>query len=695
MTYQSFKDGKSDTAARTEGRGKDEEKEWKDRKVSGHHSGDMVDGLASITRELNLETGGGPGRDRSENGEEGHSGTRAHGGGKTEENHDSQKPRTVPSEKDEVDFISALNGSVFNEGSLDRGDQFPLRLRIETSDDRQPTLNEILKRHDVRVSAAQEEVVFSNKRQADAVVSEVLASGFKVLFNYSGFISHPGNLFIKNLCEELIDYDKLFDFFQSKSKYKSLADINIFNSAEDDVFAILKFENYLDVDHILDTLDVNDNPFHHNDTVPLYLNKYISKKERKLKYDDNSVLSDHVNSYNTIVIENLGDFLNEYNPTIGLLETFLLKFELFNKIDNLYFPVFQVDDNNFRLMKYGFINFEANENLNVNVLKCIYYLNDLNFEKFMNFTHDDVLNDEGELLKTTQSPLNDRGLKISIGQHKHNHYLYEFQTNQLLYLNQHKLCLGFLDLTVHNNIINSFSKFVNFQETNIYVNNFPIIFENNDTLWEKFWYQFGNSIKSAKIIKPQFYSKKNDELGKIGFVFYTDFKMALRAILLTNNRLINFKNFKNILIQTSFAIQKNNHGYQRPSLGTNYYPVQPPQNNYMKRFSMPSLNDYSYFMQGPPMASIAPTPSSTSSSDYFPMYNPMMYGYNYRYTSADKDHTNDGPLDRPGFSTSPPLNYYFQPYIPFAPSGTYQTVYSPPTPPILKSSKKSDVSKSK
>lgn len=563
-------------------------------------------------------------------------------------------------------FLQELNECLFKEDS-ERSNNFPLKIQIEGRDGIGARVETRLSEEDLEMDSGSW-VQFRTKAEADRVVRWLLEEKYDVSFNYNDFISHPGNLFIKNLSDELINYDKLFEYFRCHSKYNSLVDINIFNSVEDDVYAILKFQNYLDVDFICDTLDTSENPFNVKEGVPIYLNKYISKKERRLRNPDSSAVPDNLNNYNTIIIENLGDFVNGQDPELSLMEKFLSKFELFNPIDCIYFPVMNTDGNSFRLLNFGYINFELNDNLNINVLKCLYYLNNLSFRELMNFGPEDMYDMEQDMNRNESlPPTNRENLKISIGQHKHNHYLYQYQTNQLLFLQHHTLSIKFLDLSLHNNLLNSFSKYVNYQETNIYVNNFPIIFKNNDQLWEKFWMQFGSNVKSAKIIKPQFYSKRNEvELGKIGFVFYKDFRMALRAILLTNNKLINFQSFKKIFIQTSFAIQKNNHNHQRSSLPTNYFPAHNASNNYLKRFSLPVSNEYNYYLQPP---HTVPTPTHMAQAppsapqmnpDYFNFYNPYMYPYHYPYMPYDKE---TSPSDASAISP-PPSNYYYQNFYP-------------------------------
>lgn len=597
------------------------------------------------------------------------------------ERHLDESKEKPANEDSDLYFIRTLKSLLL------KGDcNFPLRVKIESGNG-----------SDALASVAgydpsTQEIRFSRKDLADETIPRLIDWGIDFTFDYTGFISHPGNLFIKNLSNDLIDQDELFRFFNGESKYKSLESINVFSGADDDVFAILKFTNYLDVDFLISNLDVTHNPFNHNKGIPLYLNKYISKKERKMKHNDNMGLSDSLNNYCSVIVENLSDFLNDHGPNLDMMRTFLSKFQIFNKIDDIYIPILPNKTGGFDLLKFGFISFETNEHVHVNVLKCLYYLNDLLFDEFMNFTKEDIFDIEDDVCKDfEENSSNVPKLKISIAQHKHNHFLYQFLTNQALgYLNG-ELLINYLDAAAYNHAINAFSRYINYQETNIYVNNFPIVFENNDALWEKFWLQFGNNIKSAKIIKPQFYTKKNEvEVGKIGFVFYKDFKMALRAILLTNNKMFNYPVNHKILVQTSFAIQKNNHNGQKHSLPTPYFPVERPQLNFTKRFSLPPSSDFNYYLSPrtptmAPLASPSPYCIPQGSPDFLNYYDSYVVPVGYTYYGEGG--SQEAPLDsdvQPSI-----LNYGYFPYYQFQ-----QAAPAVPIPvPNTKSSDKPSKSK--
>ncbi|CAH2354675.1 hypothetical protein CLIB1423_18S01134 [[Candida] railenensis] len=521
-------------------------------------------------------------------------------------------------------------------------------------------------------------------------------------FNYDSCISHPGNIFIKNLSTNLITEQNLFEHFQQNSKYNSLNSVKLFPQDNNESFAFLNFDNHLDADYLISNSseEAESNPFHHDSRRNIYINRYISRRERKLRQQSkdfvndelemnfngisitsppvsppaglqtsastashtgagnnaNSSTSSNNHDYSTIFIENLGQFITEVNPSIESIERVLNKFEIFGEISSAFFPLVPVEDSNgaqdgtsdFKLANFGYIDFEYSEN-NVNSLKALYYLSDLTTTEFFKFTKKDVydIKDDMLLVKedidevtvpaaakdiedlvTVENAFADEDddqfdlsdgddgtpctgdsqgststaatsvsiqngsndyigassvkLQLSIGQHKHNSNLYQYNPEQFVFttgLNFDKTSsIETMSPQLHNTILNKFLKKSNYQETNIYVNNFPILFENDDQLWESFWMQFGSNdspnkgIKSARIIKPQFYSGKNGKdnasinsntsVGKIGFVFYQDFKMALRAILLTNNKSI-AKNDDNedhkISISTSFALQKSSH----------------------------------------------------------------------------------------------------------------------------------------
>lgn len=556
--------------------------------------------------------------------------------------------------------VHQINASLFGTGATrpllpDNSDAFPLHIRVTECcpHDLTQSVGDCILAVDVIDNHNSVGLHCTTKPDADRIVVQLIEKNHNFLLDYSDFISHPGNLFVKNLSALSTSHDSLSEFFQKNSRYSSLSTVNIFNSADETLFAILKFDNYLDVDYLLESVDTSVNPFHHLSTVPLYMNRYISKRERKLKAEELTLaslpsLGETFNVYNTLVVENLGGFFSG-EPTFEELGEFIAKFELFHKVVSVYFPLNKVSDTGAQVSTFGFIEFESDSRVNENVLRCLYHLSNLLHDKFTKFSAADITpvthNEEFDETPSTDSGL----IKLSIGQHKHNHYLYQL-SNDRLALNWESRTIPtytYIGIAMHNTAISRFSRHLNYQETNIYVNNFPVVFENNDELWETFWKQFG-CVKLAKIIKPHFYSKKTTEsTGKIGFVFFENFRLAVRAILLTNDRTLTSGEVCNqIHVETSFAIQKNNHGStpshnQRPSLPTNYFA--PTPHEYIKRFSWPSEE---YYLSPP---HIPPVP------EFAPMYPPYMF-YNYPYMIGEPSE------DYGYYLTSPPPSTYFVRY---------------------------------
>lgn len=561
------------------------------------------------------------------------------------------------------------------------------------------------------------EVVGHHKAACSRVVERLLEQKIPVSFDYSDFVSHPGTLFVRGLLRENCLPARLLDYFNAQSLYRSVHDVNVIalapEDAGDDVSAILKFDNYLDVDHILDTMPLTPNPFH--PTAPLYLNRYISKKERsmlrelpaheELEPKESAVL------YDAIVIENLNDFMPGA-VSFKVVQDMLSKFALFHEIDRVWFPVADPDVDKCRMKRVGYIGFAHGKDSDADLLRCLYYLNNLTLQEVLDFSADDIydiLLDIDKSLPPQKAP-EASCLKLSIAQRKHNHHL--FQYGELVYLGLGDgVTLSFVPViaidpivssaSFEATIINRFLKGSNYQETNVYVNNFPVVFENSDELWHEFWNQFGvGKIKSAKIIKPQFYSRKaDDSLGKIGFVFYEDFKMALRAIILTNNKVIWYENHPNILIQASFAIQKNSHSQSgaknaplklhHPNSLPNYNYFPAPEGPYSKRVSLPLVNESNFYYQesgtSPP-----PSPPFMNIPDAY-MFNPYMMpmpafsppgipgddkqGDAASASSSPKavvDNLASPPLQGSGFH--PQYGYYF-PYFPYSTHG-----HVPPMP---------------
>lgn len=494
------------------------------------------------------------------------------------------------------------------------------------------------------------DVSFLNKQAADAAVEYMLEKKWRLSFDYSKFVSHPGTLFVKNLARLAVLQEKLHEFFNGVSRFALVEDVNIITqpslassssslslaSGDLEVSAILKFENYLDVDHIVANLPLATNPFH--PSLPLYVNRYVSKRERAMCPDAAVPVPEDAILYDTLVVENLGDFFSN-KVKLEELELVMAKFALFGSIESVYWPLAHGSEDSLSFRKVGFISFAHERNLNQDILRCLYYLRDLTYDEFDKFSEDavyDIKNDINGPHKYPE-PLDTPRLRVSIAQRKHNHHLYE--SAESLYVHNEpgllrmKICDPLAAEDHDDAFLNKFMKASNYQETNVYVKNLPVLFENDDDLWALFWNQFGvDGVKSAKIIKPQFYSKKSDELlGRIGFVFYEEFKMALRAIILTNNKVVNLGNGPGMVVQASFAIQKHNNllGSGKLTLSSlslnlsyNYY-----TDGYGKRYSVP-MNDPSFYMNEPRLPNAAPSPGALPFVPpelyyFYPYYMPM------------------------------------------------------------------------
>ncbi|KAI5957162.1 hypothetical protein KGF54_000090 [Candida jiufengensis] len=683
----------------------------------------------------------------------------------TENQHYQQRrPSNSNEQQPKNDLIASLNEFIFIESNTnDLGYcNFPVVLKIQIES--QPFEEEIkdLVSEYPKLSIVEEFINtlkyfiinFKSKSSLDDFIYRLYDEKIPFELDYSKFVSHPGVLFIKNLSSELIfemdqnesfngstefltitpksinnnsnnEQHKLYEFLIDNCYFKSLQELKIFNNndlnnknnsdsklsnsnntnASSSAFAIVKFSNYLDVDILIEKFNRHTpNIFNENQSIPLFLNKYLNKRERSSPFGNKGIIQSSNNNiqtnllsrssinsnnlvknssndnFNLIILENLNNFLSIDEHNKMTLEKFIEFLDVFQKfgniIESIYFPFVQDDQEansgaenptlkNVKFFDFGYIKFKSNVNLMDNTLRILYYLNDLKYDEFMSLNIKDLpslledkdiesTNDNkklnGENHETDSGDDNDKNnendnkpvsndkLSITIAQHKHNHYLFS-QANQFylsynnganLHLKQNQQQLNQTDqqsqsnqLNIHINYpnpihtINTFLRSLNYQETNIYVNNLSIVFANDDLNWEKFWKQFG-AIKSAKIIKPQFYNQQqqlnkqdgsteqlnkdsedkdyeqikddkvgreseglNDEgdeeeseqkSGRIGFIFYESFKMAIRAILMTNNKIIHIDNFNPMIIQSSFAIQKssNNNNNNNNSVNTNF-----------------------------------------------------------------------------------------------------------------------------
>ncbi|SGZ48793.1 CIC11C00000000916 [Sungouiella intermedia] len=517
-----------------------------------------------------------------------------------------------------VETISSLVLSN-DSSSIPPAPQFPLRIKVDLANSEANESPQLLKLYlseeGIRWSTTDLVLSFSTSERApsNSIVTHLCDNNWSITFDYGQFVSHPGMLFVKGLERSPSLLEDLTDHFKKQCRYKLLADVNVIGVPPEDsngsnanatghcpneVAAIIKYDNFLDAEYAL----VHANGA--NSFGPkMQVNRYISKKERALANEQspnlrsNSSVNPHEDSvvYDTIVVENFNDFIAG-TLSIEQFQTILEKFELFLPIECIFFPTANGESDRLRFKKVGYIRIELDKEMNLKLLKALYYLNGLTLKQLLEFSKDDIYDLTLDLnIPERERTLKSAKLKLSIAQRKHNHHLYENSDSLYVGLTDDNKVQVFEanEKLVESGFIDQFSKSSNYQETNVYVNNFPIIFENDDTLWAEFWNQFGiGRVKSAKIIKPYFYSKKSDgALGKIGFVFYEEFKMALRAIILTNNKSIKYKNCPSILIQASFAIQKHSSYSQPPSKQShskfthpappmNYYPLHEPSKQY-------------------------------------------------------------------------------------------------------------------
>lgn len=547
-------------------------------------------------------------------------------------------------------LIEKINRCLFKNSCTTNNSNFPMLVKFPYAHSKKQQIYDFLNQFEVLKGDIQTHeddsdsgiieisCTVDNKSTADMVIYALKDHNdcypdntIEYVLDYSNFLSHPGIMFIKNLSKRLItkstdtsitihreDPDALsnpfFSFLLESCHFASLKETKLFTneSSSSTCFAIVTFENYLDVDFLIAKLNkIVPNVFNENPTVPLYLNKYLHKRERvssspsrkapmkstKNQAHNNTSSTVVTNEFDTIFMENLSRFFPA-DLSLAQLGLFIDKFLAFEvELDAVYLPFFNdpiesenpqsqhqiVSSSPLKLLDYGYLKFRSESNILVKTLTILYYLNNLTWLQFLAIDQKNL-----EPLTSAASDnqnINYNHIRLTIAQYKHNSFLYR---------NANFCYFSLLDKssTLISNLPNPllinkiFSKLVNYQETNIYVNNLPILFNNNDELWESFWKQFGE-IKSAKIIKPQFYKEESDEeyefegtkqkpnSGKIGFVFYIDFKMALRLVLLTNNKLVNVNGSNNIiLIQSSFALQK-------PNTKSNVYQLPPQPNGLM------------------------------------------------------------------------------------------------------------------
>lgn len=481
------------------------------------------------------------------------------------------------------DFVAALNRVLFakpfplriqfprpvGQGPSDAGPGCPATWHLDQDPERAEKLKLALQEWGTLQCGAHWEFCPADHAAATAAVEHLVALKVAHTLDYLNFSTHPGTLHVRGIVRDAGPADKLKAHFNAALRFGLLSEVTVLGLGED-TGAILRFDNFLDAEHILRL----PRPKAFGDAAQV--SRYVLKRD---KTHDEAVL------YDTVVVESVEFFGRTLLAELGV---FLEKLALFAPVEAVFFPVRATELDLFSLGGPGFVLF-GGSNVNTNVLRALYYLTDLTREELFRFTEADIYDIMDDLDKPHQPR---EGLKMSIAHGKHNRHIYDL-------LDMPYVCWGPAGLEVCPTSITEsplklrFLKLANYQETNVYVNGLPMAFNNDDELWVSFWNQFGvGGVKLAKIIKPQYYSRKPDDaLGKIGFVFYREFKMAIRAILCTNNRVLHDSKFPNVTVQTLFAIQKQGTTGPRKhhnSVPGGHYPLEP----FRKRYSLPEARSF-------------------------------------------------------------------------------------------------------
>lgn len=600
-------------------------------------------------------------------------------------------------------------------------ESFPLKIRVypgnSTADQSSQELKNYLTTSEYSWRPINQtiEVSLLFLEESEKLVEYLTDKHWEFLFDYSAFSRHPGVLIAKPVQRSKTTEKELEDFFNSNSRFKSLLKVSFVQpmqeSTSDNVAVVLKFDNFMDANFMLQNQPIFPNPF--NPEVSLQLSHFKKRKDKaKFQQENQLSVSSNLGSpgvdpieddsveYDTVVIENLSDFLGG-SAKLETIERIIKKIQLFHDVDKVFFPTIKNATGTFSFKRFGYIKFTHAKDLMSDTLNCLYYLNGLTLKQLLEFSRENIydIKEDVNIPQKTRKGIKSASFKLALAQRKHNHYIFQSRDSPFLKFSNNLIysaCLSY-DLDFEDEIVKQFTRTTNYQETNVYVNNFPILFENNDELWAKFWNQFGvDSIKSARIIKPQFYSKKTDgPLGKIGFVFYEEFRMALRAIILTNNKIISYKDHHDVLLQTSFAIQKDGNSISngRMSLPKHQLFTTPNrnyfgnENSFDHRVGYPLMNDSYFYMEPPFVRNESPVHATPffNVGDSF-IYNPYMVPVSYAPVNME-DETGSGGYSSgsqttlnnyTGVSTSQfttPMGYYYS-YYPFS-----SPVHMNPIPP--------------
>lgn len=601
-------------------------------------------------------------------------------------------------------------------------EQFPLTIRVDLANSSANQSSQELKTYltasEYSWEAKKEilEVSLSSMDWSEKLVEYLTSKNWLFFFDYSAFSEHPGLLLAEPIQKAKHAEKDIESYFNSKSRFKSLSEISFIQSLQkspsNTSAIVLKFDNFMDVSHILKRPQLYPNPFGSDKLLQLsrfHESKNVSKSQQEANLTTTTGQSGinpipaESTDYDTIVIENLSDFLGG-STKLEKIEMIVRKIQLFHSVETVFFPATKVSAGSYSFKRMGYIKFSRTKDSMKNALNCLYYLNDLTLQQLLDFSTENIHDIKEDINKPRQarSDVKSATIKLVIAQRKHNHYIFQTRDSPFFKLSSSKKliyseCLTD-DFLFENEIVKNFTKTTNYQETNVYVNNFPILFENNDDLWADFWNQFGvDGIKSARIIKPQFYSKKTDEpLGKIGFVFYEDFRMALRAIIMTNNKIISYKDHHDILLQTSFAIQKDGNSISTGKMSSQKYsmnnrPFFSPSESFDRRLGYPMLNESFLHMDVPYKRNESPFASPLpffSTGDTF-IYNPYIVPVPYAHINTEDEAGDEGdsatsqcgPTNNMGNTNQfmAPMGYYYS-YYPFSSPLHMGAIASAPIP---------------
>lgn len=471
------------------------------------------------------------------------------------------------------DIVAALNAALL--GTLaNTPNKFPLTITIKSNSKDESSVDVFLDSHNIPKFSQSKGMLVANpasREQSDIAIDYLHKNNLKYELDYTSFAPNPTKLSISG-CNEL-SIESLRGNMSQLCQYSRSEDISITSKKTPGEFSV-GFINHIDADIVFKTGSDSETILRLKlgkiERPELERNKG-SKIQLATKANSKGNSTTDENAYDALVIENFSQVLEEA-VSLDVFRSIIAKFALFHDIDLLCFPVANEQKLQFSFKRAGFIGFARNKDCSKHLLECLYFLNDMTLHELLAFSERDIHDIQLDLnvAKATPNDENDTPrLKLAICQRKHGHYLYDIASSLALVpgssINdpENLKMVSALPKRAKSEIEieQRFAKSLNYQETNIYVNNLPVLFNDDDRAWHQFWNQFGkDSIKSAKIIKPQFYSKKSESsCGKFGFVFYEDFKTALRAIILTNDKVVDMPEHSPIIIQASFAIQKR-HG---------------------------------------------------------------------------------------------------------------------------------------